>query len=91
MSNKCCVEDNEDACYSGNMPKGCQPQVCNDNLSYNSKYCCSKEAEYNGGKYICKTKTPPPPPPPKRTCANPGEDVTKSDTFKTIPAPCCDG
>lgn len=33
----------------------------------------------------------PPPPPPKRTCANPGEDVTKSDTFKIIPAPCCDG
>ena len=26
MSNKCCVEDNEDACYSGNIQKGCQPQ-----------------------------------------------------------------
>lgn len=31
------------------------------------------------------------PPPPKRTCANPEEDVTKSNIFKTIPASCCDG
>tara|TARA_Y100000389_G_scaffold45151_1_gene39953 strand:- start:1980 stop:2408 length:429 start_codon:yes stop_codon:yes gene_type:complete len=89
MSNECCIKNNKDACDHSNIPITCNMDKCNDDLTHNGKFCCSGEAEFNGGKYWCKTKTPPPP--PKRTCANPGEDVTKSDIFKTIPAPCCDG
>ena len=89
MSNKCCIKDNEDACYHSNIPITCNMDKCNDDLIHNGKFCCSGEAEFNGGKYLCKTKTPPPP--PKRTCANPGEDVYTPNKFTRTPAPCCDG
>lgn len=87
MSNECCIKDNEDACDHSGIPATCNMDKCNDDLSHNSKFCCSGEAEFNGSKYSCKTKQPA----PTRTCANQGEDVYTPNTFTKTPAPCCDG